>query len=347
MSRQQAIINAAKINRMIKNINYIQDMGCQDLTVAALPGDINKLNSWAMDLREYWCSNQDKIFAQEIRDIEPSDSVQWLLDNINDPSGVLPGVLSDYLETIQDLKADALCWQKQDKGNYWMLPEIIANDEAAMLLQRAVKAKILDKNYQPTADTKRYQLRMIADAIASILKLSKRNLYKPFHDLWGNNNYRLDSAYIPKQENREIQEIKALYPEYSFINRNQIQQPMPFVTTKSTDTLAQIYSELVSNGHIEESTPIDTWMAICGKADPDQIKPIVWKSGTRSLCYFTNLLFGNENRELLWKMVEVCFIAPNGSRYNIGTLTSSKSYIWHTQNISEYRPDLFYIANLK
>lgn len=346
MDRATVIIHLARINRAVKSLNYVKELDPKDAPLFVQQQQLDMFAAWADEARQLWMVEQDQAMADAIQAIGRSLSVSWLLDNVELP-GDLPGKLRSYLEIMEDLNRQIQEWHISAKGKHAALPDLLANNEAAKLLQRAVKAKILDRNYQPTANTQRYQLRMIADAIASILNLSKRNLYKPFHDLWGNDKYRLDSAYVPQKKSREIQEIKDLYPEYSFSDRNQIQQPMAFVTTRDTNTLAQIYNELVSKGHIEESTPIDTWMAICGKADPDQIKPIVWKTGTRNLCYFTNLLFGNDNRELLWRMVEACFIAPDGSKYNKGTMTTSKSFIWRTQNVSEYRPDLFYIANLR
>ena len=210
MNRQQAIITLAKINRQIKSLNYLQSLGSQAISEDALPMDLDQLSTWAEQLREYWNSNQDQIFAQAIHSIGSSDSVHWILDNL-DLSGDLPGVLSSYLETAQDLALEVDAWQNQEKGKYWMLPEILATDEAAKLLTRAIDGGFLDQSYQPTEGTQLAHLKLIAYAVAKILELPVRSFWKPFCVLWGNDD--LKSAYVPRMTRKDIIALSELYPE--------------------------------------------------------------------------------------------------------------------------------------
>lgn len=206
MERSTIVIRISKINRIIKTINYLLELETE-FDVRAVDPELDQIGMWIQEITEYWRDHQDAALSKEIQKIGRLREAAKLKDD-------LPGDLVKSLDHLADLQLEVSRSLDIQKGVYHLLPDDLANAEAAALLKRAVKAGILDKNYQPTKDTTMAQLRILAGTIGKILELPKRKLWKPFEHLWHTpENYELRSVYIARIHNNKLQTVRDLYPE--------------------------------------------------------------------------------------------------------------------------------------
>ena len=206
MKRSKIVINIARINRINKNLNYLLGFK-EDFITAALDPELSCIGLWALEIQSYWREFKDPIIAEQIDNIGSSGNFYKLLQSSQMADDVREAI-SLYVDTMKALRAEIQQHHKHSKGSYSMLPDELANDEAAMLLQRAIEARLLREDYQPREHTSKAQLRFLAYGVGTALRLRRK--WKPFETLW--NIESLPGVYLPITKSASIEDIISLYP---------------------------------------------------------------------------------------------------------------------------------------
>ncbi len=313
--RSNIAIKIARINRINKNLSYLLELK-EDFYISALDPDFCKIGEWALEIQQYWRECKSPIISNQINNIGSSANFYKLLLSAKLPDDVM-GAISLYIDTMKELRAELKKEKDLSKGAYSMLPDELANDEAAILLKRAVDAGFLNNEYQPLQETTNAQLKLIAYAVGKTLNLIF--FWNPFERLWKKNS--LAGISLPSQNTDRIELIIQLYPEIDLHKLSDYRKYKTFTTNLPEIKLTKIFVKLKEKGYINEDTDINQWLKICGKTLGDEeIKPIIWLKGGRKLIYFIKRLFGQENN-CFCKITLNCFINIDKS-FNEGSLKS-------------------------
>lgn len=325
MERSKVVINIARINRVTKSLNYLLGFK-EDFNTAALDSELSNIGLWALEIQAYWRENKDPIIAEQIANIGSSGSFYKLLLGAQMADDIR-GAISLYIDTMKDLRAEIKQHQEQSKGAYSMLPDELANDEAAMLLHRAVEAGYLREDYQPGTHTSNAQLRFLAFGIGTALHLKHK--WEPFERLW--NKDKLPGVYIPSSKIVDFEDIMKLYPEVNFseiskkfdmnlshecvIMEPTITDPVHYDSMVSVSELKNVYRNLIDFKYLSNKTTLDQWLyfSVGSGKKPDQ--PMLWNREVKSLAYLiTQILYKGADYKK-WIIASTVFRIKKGDKY--------------------------------
>ena len=211
-----------------------------------------------------------------------------------------------------------------------MLPDELANDEAAMLLQRAIEAGLLREDYQPREHTSKAQLRFLAYGVGTALRLRRK--WKPFETLW--NIDSLPGVYLPTTKSVSFEDIISLYPEVDFskisvkydmnisnecvIMEPTITDPVHYDSTVSVSELKNVYRNLIDFKYLSDKTTLDQWLYFSiGNEYSGNLPPILWNREVKALAMLINKVLDNNNDNKKWQIASTIFRIKKGSRYEI------------------------------
>lgn len=100
--------------------------------------------------------------------------------------------------------------RKASKGCYSMLPDPLCNETAIGLLERAVKADILNKEFNPSSKANYNNLKIVAYAVSQIMQFDRKHTYCYFEAMW---HKRLSPVMLPSYRKGTCEETMGLYPE--------------------------------------------------------------------------------------------------------------------------------------
>lgn len=328
MERSKVVINIARINRINKNLNYLLGFK-KDFITAALDPELSCIGLWALEIQAYWRECKDPIIAEQIDNIGSSDNFNNLLLSSKMADDVR-GAITLYVDTMKALKAEIQQHHKQSKGSYSMLPDELANYEAAMLLQRAVEAGLLREDYQPREHTSNAQLRFLAFGIGTAMHLKHK--WKPFEHLW--DKEKLSGVYLPITKSVSFEDIISLYPEVDFskisvkydmnisnecvIMEPTITDPIHYDSTVSVSELKNVYRNLIEFKYISDKTTLDQWLYFgTGNEYNGNLSPILWNREVKALAMLINKALDNNNDKKKWQIASTIFRIKKGNRYEI------------------------------
>ena len=328
MERSKVVINIAKITQINRTLNYLLECnkGEEIDYPTHLHPELNHIDDWAFEIQAYWRECKDPIIAEQIANIGSSGNFYKLLLRARMADDIR-GAISRYVNVIGELRAEIKQHQEQSKGAYSMLPDELANDEAAKLLQRAVEAGYLREDYQPGTHTSNAQLRFLAFGIGTALHLKHK--WEPFERLW--NKEKLPGVYIPSSKSVDFEDIIKLYPEVDFseiskkfdmnlsdeceIMEPTITDPVHYDSTVGISELKNVYCNLIDHKYLSDKTTLDQWLyfSVGSGKDPDQ--PMLWNREVKSLAYLiTQILYkGSDYKK--WIIASTIFRIKKGDKY--------------------------------
>lgn len=337
MERSKVVINIAKITQINRTLNYLLECnkGEEIDYPTHLHPELNHIDDWAFEIQAYWRECKDPIIAEQIANIGSSGNFYKLLLSARMADDIR-GAISRYVNVIGELRAEIKQHQEQSKGAYSMLPDELANDEAAMLLQRAVEAGLLRENYQPGEHTSNAQLRFLAFGIGSALHLKHK--WEPFERLW--NKEKLPGVYIPSSKIMDFEDIIKLYSEVDFTEISAeksvieaIKQLPNTVTISDEDNtdepeishynsdkdckeLTRVYVQLKRHKYIPNDTTVEQWLYMCTGDNKykEHCSYIRWNKTTRCLVLLIHNLF-NQTDDRLWIKCVRSFVILKNNEY--------------------------------
>ncbi len=326
--RSIIVIKIARINRINKSLSYLLELK-EDFYISALDPDFCKIGEWALEIQQYWRECKSPIVSNQINNIGSSGNFYKLLLSAKLPDDVM-GAISLYIDTMKELRAEIKADKNLRKGVYSMLPDILANNKAATLLQRAVDAGYLTEEYQPGEYTSNAQLRFLAFGIGTALHLKHK--WEPFERLW--NREKLPGVYIPSSKSVDFEDIIALYPEVDFTKisdiRNTIQSIIIPSYEYSSDTTVEHYFAKISTKklvdillklkeyrYIAKETTENKWIYLCtgNEKYKKEFPPIMWNKEVKYLAFLINELLDSTPGRDRWYKASSIFRIRKGSKY--------------------------------
>lgn len=331
MDRSKVVINIARITRINRDLNVVLELykGEEFDYTVELDSELSNIGLWALEIQEYWRECKETIIAEQIAQIGSSGNFYKLLIG-GRMSGEIRGAIKRYIKVMEELRAEIKQYQEQSKGAYSMLPDELANDEAAMLLQRAVEAGFLTENYQPDIHTSNAQLRFLAFGIGTALHL--RHKWEPFERLW--DKEKLPGVYIPNSKSIDFEDIINLYPEVDFseiskkfdmnlsdecvIIEPTISDPVHYSSTASISELKKVYRNLIDCKYLNDKTSLEQWLYFCtGKNTTEQKQPMLWNKGLNALAILIDRLLSNNTDKERWNKASIAFRIKNKDKYDL------------------------------
>lgn len=295
--------------------------------------DLCNIGEWAEDIREEWKENHPEYIPEEIEKFYSEDdwskvsatptplSVAYKLLIEGAASVEIRSSLSKFVDNMAALQKEIAEYQKDQLGKLYGVPNELQTKKAIDLLDLCVKADLLDDHYQPTSDTKPFQLKLIAEYIGNNLQLYP--LYSVFDQLWKKSHGWVKSIVIPASKNEQKQKVSNLFP--NTVLNDGIVCSEHFRTTKTDEELKTIFTRLTEQRFISNTNTINDWMALFTESS-STIKPIVWNGGVRKIAYFNYLAFGNDN-DKIWELVRKYYVLASGRELSTDSLKSQNSWI--------------------
>ena len=310
MNRQHAVIAMAKVGRLIKQLRYWIDADSDsDLYLTTFEEDIDQCCEWADCIYKYLKQSSCNIIAEELAKLGSVDDIEEYVNNKNGRLDArLRPNLTYFIKKVHKIEAVVRKVKAEVKSDYPDLIPALANDAAANLLQRAVDGGLLDKHYMPLETTTGPQLRVIAYAIATILKFPKRCKYVYFEKQWNRASYRVGSIPFAQSEQGRIKHEYAmsLYPEADFTSLLQVSSDNDtFYCPYPKQRIKRMYQDLVEGGYIAHYTTLEDFMGIFDAKKFS--KPVEWIKSQRLLSYFLIEAFAPTNKRLVWVKACCCF----------------------------------------
>lgn len=310
MNRQHAVIAMAKIGRLIKQLRYWIDADADsDLYFATFDEDISQSNEWADTVYKYLKKSSCKIVAEEFERIGLIDDIEEYVNNKNGrlDARLRPNLIC-FIKKIHKIEAVVRKIKAENKGEYPDLIPALANERTVELLQRAVDGGLLDEHYMPIETTTGSQLRVIAYAIATIMKFPNRCKYVYFEKQWNRASYRVGNIPLAQSEQGRVKHEYAmsLYPDVDFSSLLQVSSDNDtFYCPYPKQRIKRMYLDLVEGGYIAHYTTLDDFQGIF---DANKFsKPVEWIKSQRQLSYFLTEAFTPTNKRLVWVKSCCCF----------------------------------------
>lgn len=332
MEKEQVILRFVKINKILKRARYLIDTGTMELDIEECFPELIHIGEWAEEIQAHWEVSKDDYTTTELSRLYAIDKyskASVVPDLISAAlklyiEGSMPTeyreALHSFIDAIGELRKSVEEYQRNLQGKYYGLPSELHTNEAITLLNECFNAGLLDEHYQPTADTKRFQLKLIAFGMSK--KLNLPQTYSLFEQFWQLNN--LKSIPIPETKNNEIQKVKEIFPGVCFQPSNTEMRRI-FQDGRSKETLSKMLSALIHGNYIDSSHKLNDWMAIFGKENPEQTYlPINWIAGPFKLGQFIDKAFGRDNSNCLWEVAKYNF-RIGGNKPNIGSMKEGAS----------------------
>ena len=330
MNRQQAAIKIATVNRFIKQLNYWSALG-ESIHPAAFGDDIYSMSSWVKEIQTYLRTDDDvSLLVDLIEYVGDISVIDEYLSKHNRMEEILRQSLMGLSRTMKDLLAECQELRKEMKGSYSMLPDALYDDKAIDLLERAMNAGILDKDFQPTGKANYNNLKIIAYAIAKTMKFDKHHIYCYCEEMW---HKRLSPVMLPKYDTESYQGTMDLFPEVDFSDLLKEHEPMVFNCPFDDERKDALRRALAQNGYIMRNVTLKQFSAIF---DKDKFKtPVNWLKDQRSFSVFVKLCLGPTNNKNLWLKAVSCFNI-NGKRPHKGSLSTGYSLLERTHALDSY-----------
>ena len=331
MNRQEAAIKIATVNRFIKQLNYWSALG-ESIHPAAFGDDIYSMSSWVKEIQAYLRTDENVSLLVDLIECVGDISVidEYLDKHSRHMEEFLRQSLMGLSRNMKALLAECQELRKKSKGNYSMLPDSLYNNTAIELLERAVKAGILDNRFMPTDKANYNNLKIIAYAIAKTMKFDKHHLYCYCEKMW---HKRLSSVMLPTYQTESYQEAMDLFPEVDFSSLLKEHEPVVYNSPFDDERKDELRRALAQNGYITRNTTCKQFLAIF---DKDKFKtPVNWLKDQRSLSVFVKLALGPTNNKKLWLKAASCFNV-NGKRPHKGSLLSGYSMLERTNALDNF-----------
>ncbi len=266
MNRQQAAIKIAKVNRFIKQMNYWSELG-ENIHPAAFGDDIYSMSAWVKEIQAYLRTDKNFLLLADL--IECVGDISVIDEYIGKRSRSMEEVMRQSLvglsRNMKALLAECQELRKASKGCYSMLPDPLYNETAIGLLERAVKADILDKEFAPSSKANYNNLKIVAYAVSQIMQFDRKHTYCYFEAMW---HKRLSPVMLPSYKKGTCEETMGLFPEVDFTPLlEDHERPV------SNCPLVEFFDYLASKGMIEPN-----WQHVI-----DRDKLIISSSGRRPL----------------------------------------------------------------
>ena len=211
MNRQQAAIKIAKVNRFIKQMNYWSELG-ESIHPAACGDDIYSMSAWVKEIQAYLRTDKNFLLLADL--IECVGDISVIDEYIGKRSRSMEEIMRQSLvglsRNMKALLAECEELRKASKGCYSMLPDPLCNETAIGLLERAVKADILDKKFNPSSKANYNNLKIVAYAVSQIMQFDRKHTYCYFEAMW---HKRLSPVMLPSYRKGTCEETMGLYPE--------------------------------------------------------------------------------------------------------------------------------------
>lgn len=341
MNRQDAIIKITKINRFAKQLNYWCELNVA-INLDVFGDELYEINQWVEDIHEYLRKEPSSVLIGLVEDIGSPQIVSKYLETCaNELTEDLQNILNRYVVNMEVLLKDCGLLEKKSKGKYAHLPKELANGKAADLLQRAVKAGFLDKQFQPTAITKPLQLKAIAYAVSQLMRFNSHHTYVYFNRMWKRGGYTLSSVTTPRLSDEGYKVIMDIYPEADFSKFVPKYEGRFFNCPFDKAKRVELYKQLVYQGYIDKSTTKDQFLGIFDKEKFK--KPVNWIREQRLLSYFAKMAFGSTNSKHLWVKTYCCFVI-NGKTPHKDSFLTGYGQLLRSGQIESYDIDLKAIA---
>ena len=172
MTRQETVIKITKITRIIGEMKSQLDLD-DEIEFEALDSSWANIGKWTKEIYQYMEQAPSPLLADLITNNEfTTPVVNYVQSHKQDIDSTYVKVIDSYAKNMQALLS--LCEEQREKlkGEYKDLTGPLANEQVATLLQRAIRAGLLDEHYQPMPQTKPLQLKVIAYAISCLLYTS-------------------------------------------------------------------------------------------------------------------------------------------------------------------------------
>ena len=344
MNRQEVVIALAKINMMNKQVAYWIDLN-QELDKISIALEIEKVPRWIEEILEYMKGNSCRgvvKFAQKMYDIEYLKNA--LKESKKRWSKTTIILLSDFCMSMDKLFSASNIYNKMYKrGPYGELEELLSNEKAANLLQRAVDAGYLDCNYYPKASTTPFQLKAIAWGVGQQIKIPWRQQWTTFERQW--KTPRIGTVPFPEKRTQALEDVKALYPEVDYSPLIAIRENEFFNMPTDESRINELFLALFTYDYIDKKTTFSQFQKIFGIQDENTaFKPVNWIKDQRKLTYFVRFAFGKKNKSI-WLKTKHCFTV-NGNVPNLGSLKSGfQAIVRDNPEIEKYDPCLITLAN--
>lgn len=304
MTRQETVIKIAKITRIVGEMKSQLDLD-DEIEFEALDSSWTNIGIWAEEICQYIGQAPSPLLTNLIANNEfTTPVVNYVQSHRQEIDSAYVKIMDYYAENMQSLLS--LCERQEEelKGEYKYLIEPLANEQVATLLQRAIRAGLLDEYYQPEPQTKPIQLKVIAYAVSTICRFS--NTYVYFEKQWKRENgIRFNTCRVPRYNTELYDTAKALYPEVDFAEFEPVYKTETFYTPQDKEDIKELYRDLVKYKYIAPDTEFETFAGIFDKTK--FCKPVEWMKTQRQLSFFVYQAFYKFNKKDLWVKGECCF----------------------------------------
>lgn len=317
--RQQAVLSFVKFNKFFKQL--VNDIGITgNVQLTPYVDELLSFEQWKDDVLEYVRVNPDPIILDKITTL---GSPVILENYILEGKDVLPPNTSDALKkvvsAVNEMNGLVHSCHQEAKGKYADLVEEFANEEAAALFDRAVKADYLTMDYQPKGDTDIFTLKILAFAIGVMLHLTTRHRWTHFEEQWSIDvSNKLTSVPIGEKQFKRAEKLMKLYPEVDFSALMKPKEDVFFDAVYGSKRVRTLYNELRNHGYISEETTVDQFLGIFNLSRSKTRKPVEWKSNQRKLSYFVYYALSPTNKDF-WIKAQSCFTI-NGKAPHKGSM---------------------------
>ena len=162
MTRQETVIKITKITRIVGEMKSQLDLD-DEIEFEALDSSWMNIGKWANEIYQYMEQAPSPLLANLITNNEFTvPVVNYVQSHRLEIDSAYVKVIDYYANNMQALLS--LCERQEEevKGEHKDLIEPLANEQVATLLQRAIRAGLLDEHYQPMPQTKPLCFSLIA-----------------------------------------------------------------------------------------------------------------------------------------------------------------------------------------
>lgn len=236
MTRQETVIKITKITRIVGEMKSQLDLD-DEIEFEALDSSWMNIGKWAEEICQYMEQAPSPLLADLIANNEfTTPVVNYVQSHRQEIDSAYVKIVDCYAENMQSLLS--LCERQEEelKGEYKDLIEPLANEQVATLLQRAIRAGLLDEHYQPEPQTKPIQLKVIAYAVSTICRFP--NTYVYFEKQWKRENgRRFNTCRVPRYNTELYDTAKVLYPEVDFNEFEPVHKTETFYTPQDEEDI--------------------------------------------------------------------------------------------------------------
>lgn len=330
-NRQDAAISIALMNKTSKLLAAAVKLGKDNLIRDAID-DGTDFKQLSAAIIHYVKSDPDRFLFEQLMHLADTEPIREYL--VTHKSGVLPSKVREVADATEKLIEFGNEMFRKGSDGYESLVPFFSNPQAKELLDRAVTAELLQEDYKPAPTTTRFQLKLIAIAINSIMNFPHRDKWCHFNELWGED---VNRCLIPLTKGVAINQVVRLYPEIPLWEKVVPEEKARTIQTELSEAQVRaLFSGLMKKGYLPHHTSIQSFLSIFGMGTAP-FTTINWiDRGQNSLIYFAKEAFGENNPDLLLKICE-CFTCK-GKEISYNTLKSRSSYVHRNKAKFDFVP---------